>query len=117
LLRWLLRWRERDDRSLVKRIVAPIPEIDPIEELRRIVGEPHEGSSGIRDLTCVDKLRNEAYACNNRHYVNYSGHVVRFPSCGLEDPRREAICATVSVSFSEHRRGTCSHRHGVAHWE
>jgi hypothetical protein len=58
-----------------------------------------------------------AYACNNRHYVNSLGHVVHSPSCGLEHLHREAICRDGSVSFSEHRQGTCSHHHGVAHWE
>ncbi len=58
LLRWLRRWRERDDQGLVKG-VAPLPDIDPIEELRRIVGGPCEGSSGVRDLPYVDELRNE----------------------------------------------------------
>jgi hypothetical protein len=38
----------------------------------------------------------EAYACNNRHYVNVSGHVVHSPSCGREHLRRMAICATVA---------------------
>ena len=59
----------------------------------------------------------EAYACNNGHYVNSSGHVVHSPSCGREHLRREAICRDGSVSFSEHHRGTCSHHHGVERWE
>ncbi len=33
---WLRRWRERDDRDLIKS-AAPLPEIDPIEELDRII--------------------------------------------------------------------------------
>jgi hypothetical protein len=37
-MRWLRRWRERDDRHLIKG-ATPLPEIDPIEELARIVGE------------------------------------------------------------------------------
>ncbi len=28
-----------------------------------------------------------AYACNNRHYVNSSGHLVHSPSCGRESYR------------------------------
>jgi hypothetical protein len=58
MLRWLHRWRERDDRSLVKG-AAPLPDIDPIEELRRIVGELREGSSDVRDLLSVDEVRNQ----------------------------------------------------------
>lgn len=54
----LRRWRERDDQSLVKR-VALLPDIDPIEELRCIMGEPCEGSSGVRDLPYIGELRDE----------------------------------------------------------
>jgi len=41
MLRWLRRWRERDDRHLVKR-AAPERDVDPIEELARIVGQAQE---------------------------------------------------------------------------
>ena len=61
----------------------------------------------------------DAYACNNRHYVNSSGHVVHSPSCGNESepPHHTATCRDGSISFSEHRRGTCSGHRGVARWE
>jgi Protein of unknown function (DUF3761) len=60
-----------------------------------------------------------AFACNSRHYVNVSGHVVHSPSCGnkSEPPRHTATCRDGSISFSEHRRGTCSGHRGVARWE
>lgn len=41
MLRWFRRWRERDDRQLVKR-VEPLPDVDPIEELIRIVNDAQE---------------------------------------------------------------------------
>jgi hypothetical protein len=41
LLRWLRRWRERDDRHLVKQ-AEPWSDLDPIEELARMVGEAQE---------------------------------------------------------------------------
>ena len=53
-----------------------------------------------------------AYPCNDRHYVNSSGHDVHSPSCGRESPRHIAICRDGSISYSEHRRGTCSGHHG-----
>jgi hypothetical protein len=40
-MRWLRRWRERDDRHLIKG-ATPLPEIDPIDELARVVGEAQE---------------------------------------------------------------------------
>jgi hypothetical protein len=57
LLRWLRRWRERDVRSLVKP-VAPLPDIDPIDELARIVNEAQERDADderrLDDLTRGD---------------------------------------------------------------
>ena len=41
MLRWLRRWRERDDQHLVK-AHEPLPDIDQIEELARIVSEAQE---------------------------------------------------------------------------
>ncbi len=58
-----------------------------------------------------------AYACNNRHYVNVSGHLVHSPSCGNEHLRPTAGCRDGSISYSEHHRGTCSHHGGVSHWD
>jgi hypothetical protein len=59
----------------------------------------------------------EAYACNDQHYINSSGHVVHSPSCGIEPDHKTAECRDGSVSHSEHLRGTCSHHGGVAHWD
>jgi hypothetical protein len=60
-----------------------------------------------------------AYACNNRHYVNSSGHLVHSPSCGNESepPQHTATCRDGSISYSEHRSGTCSGHGGVAQWD
>jgi hypothetical protein len=58
-----------------------------------------------------------AYTCNNNYYVNSSGHLVHLPSCGKEHQKRTAECRDGSVSFSEHRSGTCSYHGGVAHWD
>jgi hypothetical protein len=57
-----------------------------------------------------------AYPCNNRYYVNASGHVVHSPSCGGERLRPTALCRDGSVSYSERHGGACSHHHGVAQW-
>ena len=58
-----------------------------------------------------------AYACNNRYYVNVSGHIVHSPSCGQEHLKRTAECRDGSVSYSEHHRGTCSDHGGLSHWD
>jgi hypothetical protein len=60
-----------------------------------------------------------AYTCNNRHYVNSSGHFVHSPSCGNESepPQHTATCRDGSISYSEHHSGTCSGHGGVAQWD
>jgi hypothetical protein len=49
VLQWLRRWHERDDRPLVKR-AGPLPDIDPIEELIRILGEANANSPSAGDI-------------------------------------------------------------------
>jgi hypothetical protein len=39
LIRWLRRWRQRDDQHLIKAAAFPT---DPIDELRRLVDEAQE---------------------------------------------------------------------------
>ncbi len=41
MMRWLRRWRERDDLHLIKS-ATPLPDIDPIEELDRLISEAQE---------------------------------------------------------------------------
>ncbi len=41
-MRWLRRWRERDDRHLIKSAAAPLPDIDPIEELDCLISQAQE---------------------------------------------------------------------------
>ncbi|MDT7540595.1 MAG: hypothetical protein QOE33_499 [Acidobacteriota bacterium] len=51
------------------------------------------------------------------YYTNSVGHRVRRPSVSRSVPvGASARCRDGSYSFSEHRRGTCSHHGGVAQW-
>jgi hypothetical protein len=61
----------------------------------------------------------EATLLSHHHYVNVSGHQVHSPSrtlSGRAPAGASARCGDGSFSFSEHRRGTCSHHSGVAAW-
>ena len=49
MLRWMRHWREQDDQSLVKPS-GLFPDIDPVEELSRILGEANANSSGVRSF-------------------------------------------------------------------
>ena len=72
MLRWFRRWREKG------RILAAAPELspalDPLEELLRIVGNRMTGVLAFTILIPLtgQATKAEAYACNNRYYVNTS---------------------------------------------
>ena len=53
---WLRRSHERDDRPLVKR-AGPLPDIDPIEELIRILGEANANSFSAGDIRGVREIK------------------------------------------------------------
>jgi hypothetical protein len=55
--------------------------------------------------------------CGPDYYRNVSGHCVHRPEQSNERPLgATARCRDGTYSFSEHRRGTCSHHGGVATW-
>jgi hypothetical protein len=55
--------------------------------------------------------------CGPDSYINSSGHCVHRPvRAPKAPPGASARCRDGTYSFSEHRRGTCSHHGGVAQW-
>lgn len=58
-----------------------------------------------------------AQSCGADSYVNSRGNCVRRPVQSNSVPRgASAQCRDGSYSFSQSRRGTCSHHGGVARW-
>jgi len=59
-----------------------------------------------------------AHVVESGAYVNSSGHFVHRPAhaMGGVPAGASARCRDGTYSFSEHRRGTCSHHGGVATW-
>lgn len=59
-----------------------------------------------------------AHVVESGTYLNSSGHVVHRPAhaIGGVPAGASARCRDGTYSFSEHRRGTCSHHGGVAAW-
>jgi hypothetical protein len=57
---------------------------------------------------------------NNNHYTNTEGNTVHSPAYNTEDSSvpsgASAQCRDGSYSFSQSRRGTCSHHGGVSTW-
>lgn len=62
---------------------------------------------------------NEAELFSHHHYKAKDGHLVHSPSKSTHDQMptgASAKCRDGTYSFSQHRRGTCSHHGGVAGW-
>jgi resuscitation-promoting factor RpfB len=54
---------------------------------------------------------------NNGTYVNSKGKTINRPeNCSSAPERATAQCRDGTYSFSQSRRGTCSHHGGVAKW-
>ena len=54
---------------------------------------------------------------NNNHYTNVDGNEVHSPAYSDSVPEgASAICGDGTYSFSQNRRGTCSHHGGVTQW-
>ena len=75
-------------------------------------------AAGPSPLTSAVQARARIGAvCGGDFYVNSSGHCVRRPVEAPSAPAgASARCRDGTYSFSEHRRGTCSHHGGVAEW-
>ena len=55
--------------------------------------------------------------CGSDHYVNSRGKCVRRPVASKTVPAgATAQCRDGTYSFSQSRRGTCSHHGGVSRW-
>ena len=76
-----------------------------------------ESECGAREYECSPEP-DEAILIQHCCYVNRDGHEEHAPSLSKAGiPRRaSALCRNGYYSFSEHRDGTCSHRHGVQSW-
>jgi hypothetical protein len=68
-------------------------------------------------LGAAAHAREHPYCDTATHYTNTSDHCVHRPEHALRAPEGwTAQCRDGAYSFSEHRRGTCSHHGGVDHW-
>lgn len=65
------------------------------------------------------EVPNEGALLSHRHYKAKDGHAVHSPSKSTHDQvpaGASAKCRDGAYSFSQHRRGTCSHHGGVSSW-
>lgn len=76
-------------------------------------------SSSLHTYTSI-KSNSSSYVNTSsyaKYYTNTYGHRVQSPTYYSSVPQRAtALCKDGTYSFSESRRGTCSHHGGVARW-
>lgn len=75
----------------------------------------------VREELCLKKAAeaDEAQLLSHRHYRAKDGTEVHSPAKSVNDQvpaGASAKCRDGSYSFSQHRRGTCSHHGGVSVW-
>lgn len=66
-----------------------------------------------------ESTRTNSSLSNNHYYTNTYGHSVHSPAYTNDNSvsvGATAVCGDGTYSFSESRRGTCSHHGGVARW-
>jgi hypothetical protein len=65
----------------------------------------------------TQQQKSQPKCTDNGTYVNSAGKTVKRPEkCSTAPRRATAQCRDGSYSFSQSRRGTCSHHGGVAKW-
>lgn len=81
---------------------------------------PPAGAASAASAPRVEQsTAGEVQLVEHGHYVNSSGADVHSPAHtvdGRVPAGASARCGDGSYSFSQHRRGTCSHHGGVASW-
>lgn len=75
----------------------------------------------MREKLCMQKAAeaDEAQLASHRHYTNSDGRDVHSPAKsknGQVPAGASAQCRDGTYSFSQHRRGTCSHHGGISTW-
>ena len=81
------------------------------------VAKPLEPSASAASM--VPSTPQEPQVVEHGHYISKSGAVVHSPAhtiTGQAPAGASAKCRDGTFSFSQHRRGACSHHGGVAGW-
>ena len=77
------------------------------------------GTCYAKDLPTKESQPNQSQLIEQGHYVNKNGQEVHSPAHTKTDKTPNgatAKCADGTYSFSQSRRGTCSHHGGVMQW-
>ena len=79
--------------------------------------DPHQAPSASSATQNSPPSQTKPTCTDNGTYVNNKGQTVRRPENCTKPPQgATAQCRDGTYSFSQSRRGTCSHHGGVARW-
>ena len=71
----------------------------------------------VEEKKVEEKKEVDVPLSNDNHYINTAGNEVHSPAFAPSQPAgASARCRDGSYSFSQSRRGTCSHHGGVEEW-
>ena len=83
-------------------------ETPKVEEAQIPVAEPQVSTT---------PKQNTSELSNDNYYNNVDGNTIHSPAYAPSVPAgASALCGDGTYSFSQNRRGTCSHHGGVAQW-
>ena len=92
----------------------------PVWSLALVVASPLTIAAApalLTSATPVEARGNYSSYCGADSYVNSRGNCVHRPVASRTVPAgASAQCADGTYSFSQSRRGTCSHHGGVSRW-
>jgi hypothetical protein len=87
---------------------------------QQVVSQSQPPSPSVAGSTTTTNPKADSSKTNctsNGTYMNSKGQTVKRPeNCSSAPPGATAQCRDGTYSFSQSRRGTCSHHGGVAKW-
>jgi hypothetical protein len=97
-----------DNTNQVKPQITPTQTVSSVNETQ---------SNSYQSTQTPTTQNNNSNLSNDNYYTNVNGNTVHSPAYSNTVPiGASARCGDGTYSFSQNRRGTCSHHGGVAEW-
>ncbi|MCL5432539.1 MAG: DUF3761 domain-containing protein [Patescibacteria group bacterium] len=94
---------------------SPTPTLSPTSTLMPTITP----TPTLASIQLIQPTSPQSGLSNDDYYINVDGNKVHSPAFSTDNSApagATAICGDGTYSFSQHRRGTCSHHGGVAQW-
>lgn len=97
--------------------VTPVPSYETLNSNSVVSNSLVQPQSGLSTLPTLPTTQQDSGLSNDNHYINVDGNSIHSPAYSNSVPvGATAQCRDGTYSFSQHRRGTCSHHGGVTQW-